>query len=163
MVHPDIALAIAILFFFGGFIGSFFPVVPGTLIVWLGVLIHKILLGPESVSWTFFWFATAMTIAAQVIDLALGYWGARRFGASWQGAVGGIVGGIVGLLFLNIPGLFIGSIAGVMAVEIARRKTLREAGRASVGMIIGGILGFAAKLGLAFVIIAGFFISLYWN
>lgn len=160
MSSSDFILLIAIVLFVIGFIGSFLPILPGNAIAWLGILIHKMLLGNASVSWTFFWIATALAILAQVLDLLFTYWGARHFGASWQGAAGGVLGGIIGAIFFNLPGLILGPIVGVLAVEFTRNQDLRAATRAGIGTIVGGLLAFTAKLILTVVMIAGFFLSL---
>jgi uncharacterized protein len=160
MTLSDLALFAALALFVVGFIGTFLPLIPGIAIVWLGILVHRLIIPAESVSWTFFWVATALAILAQVLDYAFSYWGARRFGASWQGAVGGIVGGIVGVIFLNILGLIIGPILGVIAVELTRSRNLRKAGRAGFGTVVGGLAAFVMKIFLTCLLIAGFFMSL---
>jgi uncharacterized protein len=160
MTVSNAALFIAILLFVAGFISSFLPVLPGNAIVWLGVLAHKLMVGDESVTWIFFWIATGVTLLAQVLDSLCTYWGARRFGATWQGALGGLAGGIIGVIFLNIPGLIIGPIVGVVVVELYRSRNLRQAGRAGIGTVVGGFVAFVLKLSLACAVIAGFFMSL---
>jgi len=160
MTLPDAVLLLTVLLFATGFVGSFLPIIPGNIIVWLGIVAHKLILGDDSVSWLFFWSATAFAVIAQVLDYLCTYWGARRFGATWQGAVGGVIGGIVGLIVLNIPGLILGPIAGVIAVELFRSKNLRQAGRAGVGTVVGGFIAFVIKLGITCMMIAGFFLSL---
>ncbi len=161
MNQPDLAMLIAVILFVIGFLGSFLPVLPGNAIVWLGIFIHKMMLGDASVSWTFFWIATVLAIAAQVLDYLCAYWGARRFGASWQGALGGVIGGILGAIFFNIPGLILGPIIGVLAVELVRSRNLRQAGRAGIGTVVGGFAAFIGKLFLTVIMISGFFLSLY--
>ena len=153
-------LVVTLLIFAIGVAGCFLPVIPGTAVVWLGVLIHKLALGDESVSWTFFALATGLTVAAQGLDLACSYWGARRFGASWQGAAGALVGAVVGIAFFGIPGLILGPIAGAVAVEMIKDRDWRRAGRAGLGTVAGGIAAFALKLAISCAIIAGFFWAL---
>lgn len=160
MTVSNLALLIAVTLFAIGFISSFLPIVPGNVIVWLGIVIHKLMLGDESVTWVFFWTATFIAILAQVLDYLCTYWGARRFGATWQGAVGGIAGGIVGVILLNLPGLIIGPIVGTAMVELFRSRNLRQAGRAGVGTVVGGFVAFVAKFALTCILIAGFFFSL---
>lgn len=160
MTFSHLALLIAVLLFVAGFVGSFLPVVPGNIIAWLGILIHKLMLGDASVSWVFFWIATVIAIVAQVLDYLCTYWGARKFGATWQAAVGGIVGGIIGVIFFNIIGLIIGPVIGVVVVELARSGNLQKAGRAGIGTVVGGFVAFVVKFALTCLLIAGFFISL---
>ncbi len=109
-----LALAIAVIHFLFGFAGSFLPVLPGTFFAWLGIFIHKIWLGDASVPWTFFWIATALTLFCQVLDPACAYLGAKKFGATWRGALGAVLGGIAGVIFFNLAGLVIGPIVGAI-------------------------------------------------
>jgi len=153
-------LIVTVVIFAIGVAGCFLPVLPGTVIVWLGVLVHKLALGDESVSWGFFAVATALAVVAQGLDFACSYWGARRFGASWQGAVGALAGAVIGLAFFNIPGLILGPIAGAVLVELIRDRNWRRAGRAGVGTVVGGIAAFVLKLAISCAIIAGFFWAL---
>lgn len=159
MTLSNLALLLAVLLFAVGFVGSFLPIVPGSLIVWLGIVTHKLLVPDDSVSWSFFWIATAIAILAQLLDSLCTYWGARRFGATWQGAVGGLIGGVLGAIFFNLPGLVIGPILGVVVVELLRSRNLRTAGRAGVGTVVGGFVAFVVKFGLTCLLIAGFFMS----
>lgn len=159
MTTENLALLLAVSLFVIGFVSSFLPVIPGNAVVWLGIFVHKMMVTEASVSWTFFWIATAIAVVAQVLDLLCTYWGARKFGATWQGGAGGVIGGILGVMFFNLPGLIIGPIVGVLAVELARSGNLRKAGRAGIGTVVGGFIAFVIKIGLTCVMIAGFFMS----
>ncbi len=153
-------LIVTILFFGIGVAGSFLPMIPGSALVWMGVLVHKLALGDESVSWAFVILTAVLAVAAQGIDLACSYWGARRFGASWQGAVGAVIGAVIGIAFFGIPGLIVGPVAGAVSVELVKDWSWRRAGRAGFGTIVGGIVAFVLKLLIVFGIIAGFFWAL---
>ena len=70
-----------------------------------------------------------LAVLAFVIDFFATSYGARRFGASnWGtvgGAIGGIVGALAGLLLAGIGSLFgliVGTIAGVFIGEYLRRQ-----------------------------------------
>lgn len=160
--QTTLTLAVAILFFAVGLIFSFLPIVPGSIIAWLGLFIHKLWLQEASVSWPFFWFATGLVLLAQVIDLLLTYWGARTFGATWRGGLGGVLGGIIGVLILNLPGLVMGPIIGTMLGELIGGRGLREAGRAGLGAFIGGLVTFFFKLLATLTVITGFIIAMIY-
>ena len=160
-IEPStVAMIVAVTFFAIGFFGSFVPIMPGTGFVWFGILAHRLIAGEASISWTFFWVATVLAATAVILDNLLTYWGARRFGASWQGALGGVAGGIAGLILFNLPGLILGPIIGVIGVEWYRNRNIRQAGRAGFGAILGGLLSFIGKFLLSCILIAGFFFSL---
>ena len=155
-----LALAIVVILFLCGFAGSFLPVLPGTFIVWLGIFIHKIWLGDASVPWTFFWIATALTLLCHVLDPACAYLGAKKFGATWRGALGAVLGGVAGIIFFNLAGLIIAPIVGAILFELQNNRNLKQAGKAGAGAIVGGLAAFALKLVFTCIMIAGFFFYL---
>ncbi len=145
--------------FLVGFIGTVLPILPGTVIALLGVLIHKLWMGDNSVSWTFVGLAGGLALLSLAVDLLATWWGARHFGASRRGAIGAVLGGMVGLFF-GLPGLVLGPIIGAIGFELIERRPSGEATRAGMGTLIGGLLGLAAKMLCTLTIIIGFFLSL---
>ncbi|MFP4069914.1 MAG: DUF456 domain-containing protein [Opitutales bacterium] len=156
-----LAIGTTTLLFMIGLVASFLPVVPGNFIVWLGVIVHKIWMGDASVSWNIVLITGLITVVGQLADLYMGIWGARRFGASWKGAVGAVVGALVGL-FLPPPlfWLIVGPIAGAVIGELIAGRTFREGGRAGIGSLIGGVIAFGVKFGLSLGVVAIFALSL---
>jgi uncharacterized protein YqgC (DUF456 family) len=98
---------------------------------------------------------------AELLELLLGRWGARRFGGSNRAAWGALIGGVAGALVGGIPvpllgavimsftGTFVGAIVG----EISARRSVTGL-RVGVGAVIGRAVGVAAKMA-AGVLIAG--------
>lgn len=157
------ALALTCLIFLIGLITSLLPVVPGSLIVWLGVIAHRLWMGPDdSVSWKIVILSGILTLLGLLGDLVLGMWGARKFGASWKGAVGALGGAFIGF-FLPPPlfWLIVGPILGAIAGELAAGRTFRDGGRAGLGTVIGGIVAFALKFGISVCVIALFLLDLF--
>jgi uncharacterized protein len=158
-----ITLSVATLIFMVGLVGSLLPVVPGSFIVWLGVIVHRLWMGADaSVTWKIVILTGILTLFGQIVDFLMGIWGARKFGASWKGAVGAFVGAFVG--FFVPPPLFwliVGPIAGAVVGELAAGRTFREGGKAGVGTVVGGIIAFALKFGISMCVIALFFFDLF--
>jgi uncharacterized protein YqgC (DUF456 family) len=156
------ALAVSSLIFLIGLAGSLLPVVPGSFIVWLGVLVHRLWMGAEaSVSWQIVIITGVLTLLGLLADFVMGVWGARRFGASWKGAVGAFVGAFVG--FFIPPPLFwliVGPIVGAIIGELAAGRSFRDGGKAGIGTVVGGIVAFALKFGISVCVIAIFFFDL---
>jgi uncharacterized protein YqgC (DUF456 family) len=158
------ALSLTCLIFLIGLVTSLLPVVPGSVIVWLGVITHRLWLGADdSVSWKIVVFTGLLTLIGLLGDLILGLWGARKFGASWKGAAGALGGAFVG--FFLPPPLFwlvVGPILGAILGELAAGRTFREGGRAGLGAVIGGIVAFALKFGISVCVIALFLLDLFF-
>ena len=87
------ALGLCSVIFILGLLGSLLPIVPGTLIVWVGVITHRLWMGPEdSVTWKIVIIAGLLMLIGQIADFVLGAWGARKFGATWKGTMGAFLG-----------------------------------------------------------------------
>ncbi len=163
LFHILPAIVIAFLFLIG-FLGSFLPIVPASIIVWFAILIDKLWTGEDSVSWNFFWIATALMVFTQLLDWVCTYWGVKKFGGSWKGGLGAIIGLILGpFVFAPMPlfGLIIGPIIGAILGELLGGKPLHHAGKAGFGTIIGGLLAFVLKLAIVCFMIGGFYYNIF--
>lgn len=159
LYHALPAIVIAFLFLIG-FLGSFLPIIPAVVIIWLAILIDKLWTGDNSVSWNFFLIATALMIFSQVLDWMCTYWGVKKFGGSWKGGLGAILGLIFGpFIFTPLFGLIIGPIIGAILGELLGGKELHHAGKAGFGTIVGGLLAFVIKLAIVCFMIGGFYYS----
>ena len=156
-----IALSVTSLIFLIGLATSLLPVVPGSLIVWSGIMIHKLWMGDASVAWKIVLTTGIITLIGQLADLVLGVWGARRFGASWQGAVSALLGAFIGL-FLPPPllWLIVGPVIGAIIGELLAGRSFKAGSKAGIGTVIGGIVAFALKFGLSVCVVAIFFLAL---
>jgi len=155
------ALLAASLLFLLGLGGSFLPILPGTIIAWAGVILHKLWMGEASVSWTFAGIATVLMLLSVIADFLATAWGAQRFGATWRGAGGAIFGGILALFIPpQIVTIIVFPFAGAILAEILGGSQARPALRAGTGTLVGALVAFVLKLIFTLAIIMGFFISL---
>jgi uncharacterized protein YqgC (DUF456 family) len=118
-----------------GLAGSVLPGLPGVPLIFFSALVYSLLTDFEYVGGLVIAVLGLFAAFALVADFVATTYGARRFGASnWGtvgGAIGGIVGALVGALFLGIGALFgliLGTIGGVFLGEYFKR---RERGAAS--------------------------------
>src|ERR687892_2708836 len=167
-------LALTIVLMVVGLVGSILPGLPGVTLIFLSALLYATLTDFRSVGAAILVVLFIFAAIAFVADFVATSYGARRFGASnWGtlgGAIGGIAGALVGLLFLGIGSLFgliLGTIAGVFLGEYLKRMRQGQQGPGSTGSdwrrashAAGGVLvGYLASaviqglLGLASVIV----------
>ena len=112
-----------------GLLGSVLPGLPGVPLIFAAVLVYAYVTGFEVVGALVLVVLGFFALLAFVADLLFTAYGARRFGASnWGtigGAIGGLVGALLGALFFGVGALFgllVGSIVGVFAGEYLRRR-----------------------------------------
>jgi hypothetical protein len=86
-----------------------------------------------------------ITVSSLLVDYAASVYGAKRLGATWRGAAGAIVGGLVGLFF-NLSGILLGPFLGAVLFELAGGRAWREASRAGIGATLGLLAGTIGKL-----------------
>ena len=167
-------LALTLVLMFVGLLGSVLPGLPGVTLIFLSALVYAIITDFRTVGVAILVILFVFAAIAFVADFVATSYGARRFGASnWGtvgGAIGGIAGALIGLLFLGIGSLFgliLGTIAGVFLGEYLKRTRQGQQGPGSTGSdwrrashAAGGVLvGYLASaviqglLGLASVIV----------
>ncbi len=84
--------------------------------------------------------------------------GAKYFGATRWGAIGGILGAIVGFFF-GLPGLFIGPLAGAIIGELLGGKGVLPAGKSGWGTFLGTTAGMIGKFAIGVIMIGWFTVA----
>jgi uncharacterized protein YqgC (DUF456 family) len=167
-------LALTVILMFVGLLGSVLPGLPGVTLIFLSALVYVVITDFRTVGVAILVILFVFAAIAFIADFVATSYGARRFGASnWGtvgGAVGGIAGALVGLLFLGIGSLFgliLGTIAGVFLGEYLKRRRQgqqepsstgsdwRRASHAAGGVLVGYLASAVIQglLGLASVIV----------
>ena len=168
-------LALTAVLMLVGLIGSVVPGLPGVTLIFLSALLYAIFTDFQMVGIAVIVFLFVLAALAFLMDFVATSYGARRFGASNWGTVGGALGGIIGALaglFLagigSLFGLIVGTIAGVFVGEYLRRERRggpqeqeatdadwRRASRAAGGVIVGYLASAVVQglMGLASIII----------
>lgn len=132
--------------------GVVLPVLPGTPVALVAVLLAGWLTGFERVDVATIVWVAVLTALAQGVDL-LGNWvGAKRFGAGRAGLWGGVIGSFVGLVLLPPWGFLIGALAGATVAELLVGRPFGAAWRAGVGALLGTLAGVGGKLVIVVVI-----------
>jgi hypothetical protein len=143
-----IGLSVALLVMLAGLIGSLLPGFPGTPLVLVAAIGHRLFFGPASVSNLVLIILVALTLAALLFDFLAGMFGANKFGATWRGAAGAIIGGIIGLFF-GLPGIILGPFLGATFLELSGGRELEKAARAGLGATLGLFMGIVGKFSVS--------------
>lgn len=141
-----------------GLVGVIVPLLPGTTLILIAAVLHKLLL-PTDLSWlavgliALFW---AISVAADFGGVILG---TRWFGGSRWGMAGAGGGALVGM-FISLPALLLGTIFGaVLAEKLVAKKSDGDSLRAGLGAATGFVISTVARLASAAVMITLFLVA----
>lgn len=146
----DIVVIIFVaLCFLIGLVGIILPAVPGTGLIFFGILAYAWHFGTLSLGpFTLAAFAVA-TLLSFLFDYLGSVYGARRTGSTGWGAAGAIVGGVLGLAVLNVIGLFLGIFLGA---ALAEAFFAGKGAQQSLRIGLGSVLGFLGGTLLNFIL-----------
>jgi len=148
-VNPSFVAAfwwlLTILLMIVGLIGTIIPLLPGTTIIFAAAVLHRLMLGEQhSVGWWTLGGLLILTIISHALDFFSGSVGAKKFGATRWGVVGGLIGTVVGMFFFPW-GLLLGPILGVLTGELLGGQELLPAGKSTWGTFLGTTAGIIAN------------------
>ncbi len=152
-----VGLIISILLLIIGLIGTIVPMLPGIILIYAGFFVWGLSTGWRDYGLETMIILGAVTIIVLFLDYYAGAVGAKKYGASQAGFWGAIIGGIVGFILLNLPGIILGPFLGAVAGEMWAGKTQREAWRAGWGTFVGIVAGNLLRIIVA-VMMAGVFL-----
>ena len=153
-------LVLATLLVAAGLVGVIVPALPGTVLIFAGLLLAAWSDGFERVGVPTMVILGILTVASYFVDIAMMALGMKRLGATRRAMVGAALGTLAGLFF-GLPGIIIGPFAGAMLGELTAESNWRAAGRAGFAAWIGFLIGTMAKVGLAFAMV-GIFLTAWF-
>lgn len=143
-----------------GLAGIIFPALPGTVLIFVGLLIAASADGFERVGTFSLIVIGALGVLSYAVDFVAAALGARGVGASRRAVVGAALGTLLGLPF-GLPGVIFGPLAGALIGELSAHGDFRRAGKAGMAAWIGFLIGTAVKIALAFSMIAIFLLAVF--
>ena len=138
-----------------GLAGIVLPALPGTVLIFAGLLLAAWADGFVRVGTATLVALGVMTIASYFVDVATMALGMKHLGTTKRAVAGAAIGTLVGLFF-GLPGIVIGPFAGAVIGELTVHRQLGRAGSAGVAAWIGFLLGTAVNVGLAFAMLGLF-------
>ncbi len=131
-----------------GLAGLFFPVIPGAVLVFAGLVVAAWAEDFAYAGWGTLTVLGVLALLTYPADFLAGAFGAKRYGASPRAVTGAAIGAAVGIFF-GLVGVLLGPFLGAVIGEFSAQRHLGRAGRAGFGATVGIVLGTAAKLALA--------------
>lgn len=154
-VEQMIGLGLALLVMIVGLIGTVVPGLPGTPLILVGGVAHRLYFGDASANNWVLALLVVLTALALLVDYVAGMVGAKKLGATWRGVLGAVLGGIVGLFF-SIPGILLGPFVGATLLELMGGREFKPAARAGLGATLGLLVGGVGKISISVAMIVLF-------
>jgi uncharacterized protein len=144
-----------------GLAGIVFPALPGTVLIFAGLLLAAWADGFTRVGgWTLLLIGVIGALS-YTVDFAAAALGAKHVGASSRAVVGAALGTLLGIPF-GLPGVIFGPLAGAVIGEFSAHRQLGRAANVGMAAWIGFLIGTAVKVALAFSMIAIFLMAVFW-
>ncbi len=143
---PEVAVLIIGLVINGlGILGCIVPALPGPFISWCSLLLFYLL--PEhEISPTTLIVTGVFMLMVSALDYIVPVLGAKQFGSSKEGILGGMIGIVVGLFFFPPLGIILGPLIGTIVGDLIGGGTFTKALNSGIGSMIGFIVGTSIKL-----------------
>lgn len=152
--------SVVVLLMLAGLVGCVVPLLPGTTLILIAVLIQRWLL-PETLTWVAVGWIAAVWLLSVLADIGCTLLGTRLLGGGRWGMAGATGGALLGMFF-SLPALLLGTALGaVVAEKWGAKRTSGEAWRAGAGAALGFLASSIAKLACAIVMILLFALSVY--
>ena len=139
-----------------GLVGCFVPVLPGPPLAWLGALYYGWQTDWVKISWPVLGATLIIALIGATADWWMGFLGAKKGGASAWSQVAALFGGLIGFFVFNLPGMLIGSVAAIVAVEWHRLREWKGVLRAGGGYLVGFLLAMVVEF-ICTILIIGIF------
>lgn len=156
-------LVVALLVMLVGVAGAVLPALPGTPLVFIAALAHKLCFGDRSVAWWVLVILGLLAAMSLVVDFLATTYGAKKLGATKRGIVGAMIGAVVGLFVFPPFGLLIMPFLGALLGELSGGREWKESAKAGVGATLGVLAGAAGKLLCCIAMVGLFLINLLYN
>ena len=156
---PEIAVLIIGLLLNGlGILGCIIPALPGPLISWLSLLLFFFLPDHEIGNTTLLVTGIFMLLVT-ALDYIVPVLGAKKFGSSREGVIGGMIGIVAGLFVFPPFGIILGPLVGTVIGDMIAGGTFTKALNSGFGSLIGFLVGTSIKLIYCIVVLTIFTIK----
>lgn len=142
-----------------GLAGTVLPVLPGTVLIWGGIMLGAWIDNFERVGALTLAVISVLALLAWALDYVAGLLGAQKAGASPQALAGAALGTVAGLFMGFLGVLFMPLVGAAVGEYLARQDELRAL-RVGVATWVGMLIGLLAKVVLSCVMVGIFGVAL---
>jgi uncharacterized protein YqgC (DUF456 family) len=138
-----------------GLAGTVLPVLPGTVLVWGGIVLGAWIDDFTRVGMTTVVVVTLLAVLAWALEYVAGLLGARKAGASKLALLGAAAGTVLGL-FMGLVGVLFMPLVGATVGEYLAQQNQAHAVKVGLATWVGIMVGLIAKVVLAFIMVGIF-------
>lgn len=142
-----------------GVVGTVVPALPGTALVFGGMVLGAWIDGFTKVTTLTLVVLGVLTVITWIVDYVSGVLGAKRVKASREAVIGAMIGTLVGV-FTGLWGLLFMPLVGAAIGEYLAIRDWARASHVGVSTWIGIMLGTAVKIAITFAMIGIFIVAL---
>ncbi|HSI09093.1 MAG: DUF456 family protein [Rariglobus sp.] len=143
-----------------GLAGVVVPLLPGTTLILVAMIAHKLLL-PGDISWAIIAWIGGIWLVSVIVDFAGVILGTRLFGGGKWGMAGAGGGAFIGMFF-SLPMILLGTIVGAITAEkFIAKKSNRASLLAGAGAAFGFLISTVGRLICAVAMIALFLFAVW--
>ncbi len=163
-------IILAILLIAGGIVFSILPPLPGPLLTYASLIATHYVAPETNFSTLSFLIWGVVGVVILVLDYILPAAATRKFGGTKAGMIGGLLGTIIGVLFLGPYGVIIGPLVGAIVGDLYGGNRIKSAFKSGFGSFLGFLAATSLKLLYSIILggviawkVGGFTISLIAN
>ena len=156
----DVGLwVLAVVMIATGVVGTVLPVLPGTVLVFAGILLGAWIDDFTRVSGTMLAVIGVVAVLAWATDYVAAALGAKKAGASRLALIGAAIGTVAGV-FTGLFGLLFMPLIGAAVGEYMAQRDVHRASRVGIATWVGLLVGTAVKVALVFMMVGLFALAL---
>lgn len=144
-----------------GIIGIFLPFLPDVPFILLGAFVYGLYDGFEHIGFFTYLALIILALFVAAVDYLSTLVGAKKFGASKYGIIGGVIGAILGLMIGSLLGFLIGFFIGATLGELLSGRDMKKSLKSGSGAILGFLGGTLVKIFIALTMIVIFLLAVF--
>lgn len=139
-----------------GLLGTVVPVLPGILLMWVGVVGYGFFVGFDVAAIIAIALVTVLSAASVALGVIIPKQFADESGATLTSQIAAVLGGIIGFFVIPVVGILVGALIGIAIAEYLDKEDFAQARASTIAVAKG--FGLSALLQIAF----GFAIFIVW-
>lgn len=156
-----LVIIIVILVMLAGVAGTLLPVLPGTPAIFLAALLYGFYDHFQHIGTGTLIILFILMVLTHLVDYLASVYGAKKYGATSYGTWGSFIGGIIGVIFFQLPGIIIGPFVGAFLGELIAKGDLNRAFKVGMGTLVGLLGGTVIKILTAVIMVVYFIFKLF--